>query len=84
MWLIISLKKNSLGVPQTSRDSFQLLLKAGLLSENVVSNMKKMIGLRNIAVHDYQELNIAIVKSVVETHLIDFENFSSEIIQIQK
>ena len=78
------IKKNSLGVPQTSRDSFQLLLKAGLLSENVVSNMKKMIGLRNIAVHDYQELNIAIVKSVVETHLIDFENFSSEIIQIQK
>ena len=72
-------KKNGLGIPQSSRDSFQLLFTAGLLSEGLASNMKKMIGLRNIAVHDYQQLNIAIVQSVVTKHLTDFEQFMEEI-----
>lgn len=72
-------KKNGLGIPQSSRDSFQLLFTSGLLSEGIASNMKKMIGLRNIAVHDYQQLNIAIVQSVVTKHLTDFEQFMEEI-----
>ena len=72
-------KKNGLGIPQSSRDSFQLLFTSGLLSEGIASNMKKMIGLRNIAVHDYQQLNIAIVQSVVTKNLTDFEQFMEEI-----
>ena len=72
-------KKNTLGIPQSARDSFQLLFVAGILSEDISTIMKKMIGLRNIAVHDYQELNIVIVQSVVETHLIDFEHFCDEV-----
>jgi uncharacterized protein YutE (UPF0331/DUF86 family) len=38
-----------------------------------------MVGLRNIAVHDYQALNIDIVISVVKYHLKDFESFSKSI-----
>ena len=72
-------KKNELGIPQSSRDSFQLMQTSGLLSADVSSNLKKMIGLRNIAVHDYQELNIDIVESVVNNHLVDFERFIDEI-----
>lgn len=72
-------KKNQLGIPQSSRDSFDLLQKSGFLSLSVATNLKKMIGLRNIAVHDYQELNIDIVKTVINSHLVDFEHFSDEI-----
>ncbi len=68
-------KKKKLGIPQSSRDSFELLLKAVLLPEKVAVNLKKMVGLRNIAVHDYQELNIDIVKFIVENHLVDFQHF---------
>jgi uncharacterized protein YutE (UPF0331/DUF86 family) len=68
-------KQKKLGIPQSSRDAFQLLFKAALLSEEVAANLKKMVGLRNIAVHDYQELNIDIVKFIVENHLIDFQHF---------
>ena len=68
-------KQKKLGIPQSSRDSFDLLFKAQLLSEELTSNLKKMVGLRNIAVHDYQELNIPIIKYVIEHHLIDFELF---------
>ena len=34
-----------------------------------------MLGLRNVAVLDYQTLNLAIVKHVVENRLNDFEDF---------
>ena len=71
-------KKNQLGIPQSSRDSFQLLNKSGFLSASTATNLKKMIGLRNIAVHDYQELNIDIVETVINNHLIDFELFIAE------
>jgi len=68
-------KLKKLGIPQSSRDAFELLLKAGLLPENVATSLKKMVGLRNIAVHDYQELNIDIVAFIVENHLVDFDRF---------
>ena len=38
-----------------------------------------MVGFRNIAVHDYQNLNIEIVISIVQKHLEDFEGFIDEI-----
>lgn len=72
-------KKKQLGIPQSSRDSFQLLSASGIISPSVATNLKKMIGLRNIAVHDYKELNIDIVVAVVNNHLVDFELFSDEI-----
>jgi uncharacterized protein YutE (UPF0331/DUF86 family) len=73
------IKKRQIGIPQSSRDSFQLLHSAGYISSSVAINLKKMIGLRNIAVHDYKELNLAIVVAVVNNHLVDFELFSKEI-----
>ena len=45
------------------------------MPEYVAVNLKKLVGLRNIAVHDYQELNIDIVKFIVENHLVDFQCF---------
>jgi uncharacterized protein YutE (UPF0331/DUF86 family) len=73
------IKKRQIGIPQSSPDSFQLLHSAGYISSSVAINLKKMIGLRNIAVHDYKELNLAIVVAVVNNHLVDFELFSKEI-----
>jgi uncharacterized protein YutE (UPF0331/DUF86 family) len=72
-------KQKKLGIPQSSRDSFELMLKAVLLPEKVAANRKKMVGLRNIAVHDHIELNIDIVKFIVENHLIDFQHFTKAI-----
>jgi uncharacterized protein YutE (UPF0331/DUF86 family) len=76
-------KLKNLGIPQSSRNSFELLQKAGLLPLEVSDNLKKMVGLRNIAVHDYQELNLEIVKYVVENHLVDFQRFGKVIKSIE-
>ncbi len=75
----IIIKKHKLGVPQSSRDSFTLLQQASLLSPALSENMKRMVGLRNIAVHDYQTLNLDIVIDVITNHLSDFEAFIKEV-----
>jgi len=74
------IKKNSLGIPQSARDSFDLLAKASIISEKLAFKLKKMIGLRNIAVHDYQKLNMDIVISVVRHHLSDFNEFCAQVV----
>lgn len=68
-------KQHKTGIPQSSRDSFELLKKAGLISAPLALNLQKMVGLSNIAVHDYQTLNLDIVKHVVKHRLSDFEEF---------
>ena len=78
----VIIKQKRLGIPQSSRDSFELLLKAQLLPEELTINLKKMVGLRNIAVHDYQELNLPIIKYVIEHRLTDFKLFIKPIKQL--
>jgi uncharacterized protein YutE (UPF0331/DUF86 family) len=73
------IKKQSLGIPQSARDSFELVAKVGIITKESRDQLKNMVGLRNIAVHDYQALNIDIVISVVKYHLKDFESFSKSI-----
>ncbi|MCV2402103.1 DUF86 domain-containing protein [Marinomonas sp. C2222] len=71
-------KQHRTGIPQSGRDSFELLKKAGLLSPLLAESLQKMVGLRNIAVHDYQTLNLEIVKHVVENKLGEFTRFIEE------
>ena len=72
-------KVKGLGLPNTSRELFDLLLENGIITENISKQMKGMVGFRNIAVHDYQNLNIEIVVAIVEKHLGDFEGFVREV-----
>ncbi len=74
-------KTKNLGLPNTSRELFSMLLDAGIISENICKQMQGMVGFRNIAVHDYQNLNIEIVVAIVEKHLGDFEGFVREVFE---
>ncbi|SBS35858.1 hypothetical protein MAQ5080_03295 [Marinomonas aquimarina] len=76
-------KQHNTGIPQSSRDSFELLKKAGLISSPLALNLQKMVGLRNVAVHDYQTLNLEIVKHVVENKLSDFEDFIASVKELE-
>jgi uncharacterized protein YutE (UPF0331/DUF86 family) len=42
--------------------------------------MKRMVGFRNIAVHEYQNLDVDVLKSILEKNLGDFEKFYTSII----
>jgi len=73
------IKKNNLGIPQSSRDSFDLIAREKIISQHTADNLKKMVGLRNIAVHDYQSLNIEILIAVIQKHLTDFDDYCAQL-----
>lgn len=75
---IVAEKK--LGLPQNSRDAFSLLETAAILSPQLSGKMKAMVGFRNIAVHDYQEINLAILQKILDNHLVDFFEYTKKII----
>jgi len=72
-------KVKGLGLPNTSRELFDLLLENYIIGEDICKQMQGMVGFRNIAVHDYQNLNIEIVVAIVEKNLGDFEGFVREV-----
>lgn len=71
--------RDRLGIPQSSRNAFELLSNANLLSPTSAEAMKHMIGFRNIAVHSYQDIQLPILQAILEKHLTDFENYLTEL-----
>ncbi len=65
-----------LGIPQDTREAFLLLEQAGRIAPALAVRMKKMVGFRNVAVHDYQKLNLDIVRRILVEHLDDFLDFT--------
>jgi len=72
----------SLGIPQYKKEAFELLQTNGLLEKELCENMKKMIGFRNIAIHDYKQIDEKIVKDVIENHLGDLTEFMKQMLRI--
>lgn len=71
------IRQERLGIPQSARDVFVLLAQTGWIDTHLSDVMKRMVGFRNIAVHDYQTLLLPIVEKIIATHLDDFLHFSS-------
>lgn len=63
--------------PDTMGQTFDLLAQAGLLNAELASHLKKAVGFRNIAVHNYEKINWDIVHSIVKHHLGDFSEFAN-------
>ena len=57
-------------------DVFTLLATANFLPTELAEKMKKMVGFRNIAVHEYQRLQLAITEYVITQRLDDFSEYS--------
>ena len=74
---------NGLGVPQETRDAFQFLAEANLLDNEMSVNLMKMVGFRNVAVHDYRSLNLEIVQSIINNDLNLFLDFSKWAVQTE-
>ena len=78
---VVRLKK--LGVPQESREAFELLAESGIINPSLCAHLKAMIGFRNIAVHDYRKLNLEVIRKIIENHLIDFKDFSAVMLHVE-
>ena len=76
----VILRRERLGVPQSARDVFVLLARAGKIDNALADALQRMVGYRNIAVHDYQTLQLPITIAVIEHHLDDFLAFGRVIL----
>ena len=75
--------KKGLGIPQSSRESFDLIQQAGIIDEHIAQKLKAMVGFRNIAVHNYQAVNLGIVQGIIEKNLGDLLKFGQLILSIE-
>ena len=70
-----------LGIPQDTREAFTLLESAGILDAALADRMKRMVGFRNVAIHDYQTLSLDIVRRIILERLDDFAGFVAAILR---
>ncbi|RYM04984.1 DUF86 domain-containing protein [Sporolactobacillus sp. THM7-7] len=73
--------EEKLGLPQTSRDAFDMLQSKSIITEKTAHRMKAMVGFRNIAVHDYQTINQDILQQILDKHLNDFTEYTTRILK---
>ncbi len=74
--------RKRLGIAQDARHAFDLLQSADLLDEPLAQRMKAMVGFRNIAVHDYQALNLDILQKIITLHLSDLETYLARVLEM--
>jgi len=68
-----------LGEPRTYRELFDLLERAGWIEPALAGTLRDMAGFRNILVHGYDTVDLAIVQDVVEHHLDELMQFTDTV-----
>lgn len=77
------IRRDRLGVPQSSRDVFALLARADRIDTALATSLQHMVGFRNIAVHDYQALQLPIVERIILQHLDEFLIYSQVLLKAE-
>ena len=74
-------RRDRLGVVSSARESFDTLVSAGFITQELAEAMKRMVGFRNLAVHDYQRLLLAVAERVIQRDLDDLLAFSEVVVR---
>jgi uncharacterized protein YutE (UPF0331/DUF86 family) len=75
------ISSEGLGIVETIKGNFLLLEKEKIIRKSLSKKMQAMVGFRNIAVHDYQAIDPAVLKAILTKHLKDLEDFYVAVIE---
>lgn len=67
--------RRRLGMPQSSSEAFRLIHEAGFINKEISKDMIAMTGFRNIAIHEYQQMDMSVLRDIAETRwrsLVDY------------
>jgi len=64
-----------LGEPRTNREVFDLLERASVVPAELATTLRRMVGFRNVLVHGYDDVDLAIVRDILERRLDDLLAF---------
>ncbi|OGQ07873.1 MAG: transcriptional regulator [Deltaproteobacteria bacterium RIFCSPLOWO2_12_FULL_40_28] len=70
-----------LGLPNTIKENFSILQKNKIIDKALSEKMQKMVGFRNIAVHEYAIIDKEVLKAIVTSRLPDLEKFYATILE---
>lgn len=76
------IRERRLGIPSSNRDSFRLLAEGSVIPADLAARLQRMVGFRNVAVHRYRDLDVAIVADVISRGLDDLSTFSERVANI--
>lgn len=72
-----------LGIPRESRASFSMLAREGLIPKELSKQLESMVGFRNVLIHEHRELDIEVMKDVIEHRLGDLVAFAVRVMAIE-
>jgi uncharacterized protein YutE (UPF0331/DUF86 family) len=75
-------RTKNLGVASSARDVFHLLQIASVIDESLSLALQRMVGFRNIAIHEYQRLDPQIVVAIIEKELDQLLEFSRVMLKL--
>jgi len=71
-----------LGLPKTSREAFKLLEENNIIDHGLAKTLMNMVGFQNIAVHDYQAIELNKLQAIIENCLGDFKAYTAAILLV--
>ena len=66
--------------PDTMGQTFDTLARMNLIGPDVALRMKKAVGFRNIAIHNYEAIDWQITHIIATRHIEDFAAFAAAIV----
>jgi uncharacterized protein YutE (UPF0331/DUF86 family) len=75
----IVLKENKIEIPNNRSEIFTLLFENKIISRELADSLKKSVGFRNLAVHQYSKLDLEKVYSLSKNQLDIFLEFGKVI-----
>ena len=67
--------------PETMGHTFDVLADLEYITPALAIRLKKAVGFRNIAVHNYQAIDWAIVHAIATRNLSDFSDFAKAVVE---
>ncbi len=68
------------GVPDSTAGVFTLLERRGVIDGELAGRLRRMVGFRNVAIHEYRTVDPAIVETIIEKHLGDLRELGARVV----
>ena len=75
-------KKYKLGIPKSSKEIFEILEKERIIDKSLSENLQKMVGFRNLAIHEYTKLRLEAIE-IIKERIFDCLEFQKRIIEYE-
>lgn len=75
------IRAKKFGIPQSSQEIFKILGDNKVIEPQLTKRLQGMVGFRNIAIHDYQAIDLDIVIEIIEKRMKDISQFKEALLQ---